>query len=831
MNVPNHSALRVSFLTAAALVVAGLLAGALPLQAQLGSVAQIGGNKAGSVTDNGGGSYTVVGGGEDIWDGRDQFTFSYTEVTGDFDVRVRVESLELGTAWTKAGIMARESLSEFSRMAFPRVTPDAGANDARYAYRTGLDNNAGMSGGQHEDCTNCEAQRPGNGHKWLRLVRTGSVFDAYSSTDGNAWVSLGSQNSSGWGGGNMANTLFVGLAVSRSGTLPTTTAQFRNLTFAYGATFKVSGASSRGNPNGIRITFSKPPGAGALTAANYTVSGGVTVSGVSTGATLNSVQLVTSGMTEGTSYTVTVANVQAADTSALSAPTSATFTHGAGYEARSIRIAHNKTDDGGYYRSSDAVLNGIGDVVHMANGNVFPAYQTNSVFEDPIPDNGGHERFSSTIGGVFVPPTTGNYTFYCSSDDNGYLFLSTDDYPASRVLIASEPQWNGSREYINGSNQGSRGFPASNVSSPQGLIGGRKYYLEYVYTEGGGGNNGSAAVLLPGGPAIVNGSTPIAASLFTPSRLWNGETYYNIGVARVLQQPTNTTVQSPNPATFTVRADGTPGWTYQWQRKASGDPSFADVPGATSRSFTLATTSPVDNQAQYRCVVRNEFSETNSAAAILTVETDTTPPTLLTAINVPGSSTSFDLTFSEPVNPADAVDLANYTTSGGITLLTATLQPGNRVVRFTCSSLVTFNCTTISASNVRDASNQANPIAPGSTVGITYAAGNVLVHRFDGISGGSPSDLINNAAFPNSPSVVTTVNQFEYTTSGLDNYGARLMAFLSPPVTGPYTFYVAADDGATLWLSTDINPANKVALANEPVWAGSRQWTGQASGG
>jgi hypothetical protein len=161
-----------------------------------------------------------VGGGNDIWDQRDEFAFAYTEVAGDFDVRVRVDSLELGNNWTKAGLMARESLSEFSRMAFPRVTPDTGANDARYAYRTGLDNNGGVNGGQHEDCTDCEAQRPGNGHRWLRLVRAGSVFNAYSSPDGSAWTSLGSQDSAGWGGGNMASSLYVSRSAATAGPPP-----------------------------------------------------------------------------------------------------------------------------------------------------------------------------------------------------------------------------------------------------------------------------------------------------------------------------------------------------------------------------------------------------------------------------------------------------------------------------------------------------------------------------------------------------------------------------------------------------------------------------------
>src|SRR6185295_5043172 len=59
----------------------------------LGSVlpkfAQLGRNRVGSYTDNGGGSFTVVGGGNDIWDNSDECSYLYTEFSGDFDVRVR----------------------------------------------------------------------------------------------------------------------------------------------------------------------------------------------------------------------------------------------------------------------------------------------------------------------------------------------------------------------------------------------------------------------------------------------------------------------------------------------------------------------------------------------------------------------------------------------------------------------------------------------------------------------------------------------------------------------------------------------------------------------
>jgi hypothetical protein len=60
------------------------------------------------------GSYTVTGAGT-TWDVRDEFHFVYQQVTGDVDFTARVRSLQGGNGWSKAGVMARESLSAHSR--------------------------------------------------------------------------------------------------------------------------------------------------------------------------------------------------------------------------------------------------------------------------------------------------------------------------------------------------------------------------------------------------------------------------------------------------------------------------------------------------------------------------------------------------------------------------------------------------------------------------------------------------------------------------------------------------------------------------------------------
>src|SRR5438128_5145181 len=63
----------------------------------------------GSMTANGPGSFAVAGAGEYKNSASDSFHFAYTNVTGDFDYQVRIESLEVPSQWSKAGLMARET--------------------------------------------------------------------------------------------------------------------------------------------------------------------------------------------------------------------------------------------------------------------------------------------------------------------------------------------------------------------------------------------------------------------------------------------------------------------------------------------------------------------------------------------------------------------------------------------------------------------------------------------------------------------------------------------------------------------------------------------------
>src|SRR5262249_42208439 len=156
--------------------------------------------------------------------------------------------------------------------------------------------------------------------------------------------------------------------------------------------------------------------------------------------------------------------------------------------------------------------------------------------------------------------------------------------------------------------------------------------------------------------------------------------------------------------------------------------------------------------------------------------------------------------------------LGNYAVSG-ITLVPGPLQllPDNvTVVGFTTvGSLKEPGCKSISITGlVRDRSPSGNPVVLPASAGIVYAEGTMRYQRSNtcGVGFQDPADVI---------AYVPRTENPEGGGDHGDNYRDQMLALLSPPVTGAYTFYIVSDDSSTLYLSTDDNPAHKVAIARE----------------
>jgi glucose/arabinose dehydrogenase len=87
----------------------------------------------------------------------------------------------------------------------------------------------------------------------------------------------------------------------------------------------------------------------------------------------------------------------------------------------------------------------------------------------------------------------------------------------------------------------------------------------------------------------------------------------------ITTQPASVTVAVGQSATFTVAASGSSPLAYQWQRNQ------ANIPGATSPSYTLSSPQLADSGSRFRCVVSNGAGTATSSEATLTVISNTLP--------------------------------------------------------------------------------------------------------------------------------------------------------------------------------------------------------------
>ncbi len=90
------------------------------------------------------------------------------------------------------------------------------------------------------------------------------------------------------------------------------------------------------------------------------------------------------------------------------------------------------------------------------------------------------DYFTSMIRGYISVPTTGNYYFNITGDDDSRFFLSTNDSPANLKKKAWVYSYTGIAEHYKDSTQ---------TSVLTTLVGGQNYYFEMYNSEGGGGDH------------------------------------------------------------------------------------------------------------------------------------------------------------------------------------------------------------------------------------------------------------------------------------------------------------------------------------------------------
>ncbi|MGB2821047.1 MAG: lamin tail domain-containing protein, partial [Phycisphaerae bacterium] len=206
----------------------------------------------------------------------------------------------------------------------------------------------------------------------------------------------------------------------------------------------------------VIAVFSEPVTSdSAETAVNYSLTGAMV-----TAASLDpdgvTVMLTTSALQINTGYTLTVNNVETVSGNVIPPGLARFFIfhpEGSGTVLREYwtGIAGSEIGD----------LTGQPNYPDSPSGDDYP-----TAFEAPI---NWADSYGTRIRGYVHPPLTGQYVFWIAADNTGQLFLSTDENPANKVLIASVSDKTDPREWDKYASQQSQSVYLEN---------GQRYYIE-----------------------------------------------------------------------------------------------------------------------------------------------------------------------------------------------------------------------------------------------------------------------------------------------------------------------------------------------------------------
>ena len=151
------------------------------------------------------GTYSVKGGGDDLVGANDAGHLVYQQLTGNGEIIARVTAVQNTSSGAQAGVMMRETLNSNSKS----VSMVIQRNGQAMAIRRTTTNGSAVTTSASSSAAPF----------WVRIVRNGSTFTMYRSSNGSTWTQVNSTSIT------MSNTIFVGLIVCSRvvGTLNTST--------------------------------------------------------------------------------------------------------------------------------------------------------------------------------------------------------------------------------------------------------------------------------------------------------------------------------------------------------------------------------------------------------------------------------------------------------------------------------------------------------------------------------------------------------------------------------------------------------------------------------
>lgn len=417
--------------------------------------------------------FEIRGGGRTLSDTADQFQFLHQPVLGDFDARVHLLGFSTTQRQSASGLMLREQLNDTSRAVTIRVKRD-------YQFR-GIEDPAllesvarkTMPGYSYYWSSGTVKATVNPDDIWIRMTRIGDVFENLYSTNGSDWFVAEISRLPGiatnaylgpifcaWndGNGTPASVHLADYSIQPSKSL---------------VSIRVEGSTSTLENSGRRLTFRIAANGVANTPriVRYTI-GGTAQNGVDY-AQISGQAIIPVGQYEAT------VDIVPLDDGLIEGPETITLSLLAGDSMDVVGIPATATifDDeqplGGLVRS---ILEGVSftGVTNLVADSRYPLHSNWKNMTTAFESSDTAAEQGSWLSGYLVPPETGDYRFFIASWGQAQLFLSSDESPSKKQLIAEEPYYSVRGDWSVRSD-------GSKASGPISLEAGKRYYIELIH--------------------------------------------------------------------------------------------------------------------------------------------------------------------------------------------------------------------------------------------------------------------------------------------------------------------------------------------------------------
>ncbi len=488
----------------------------------------------------------------------------------------------------------------------------------------------------------------------------------------------------------------------------------------------------------------------------------------------------------------------------------------------------------------------------------------------------------------FLPPVTGEYTFWIASDDASQLFLSTDVSAANKQKIAEVNGWVGEDNW---------GAKAQQKSQSISLEGGKPYFIEALMVELAGGDHLSVAWTIPGGerqlmagqylrqpldrqaPAAVTDLALIKTGDASVMLEWTAPAD-NVAIAGYEIWKNGTLLSTHDVAGLSEtnvemhNLDG--GQRYDFyivafdhagNRSVAGNiasvmisdyiapeaPTGVSVTGVTTYSANIRWNA-VEANALYRIFINEQFIATsatteyrlrnlqpaqNYSVQIFSVDAagnqsassaDVVVTTAAMDTAQPYfSAENFYAVVSRNANIGQSIFQARGQIAGNNSL-TYQIVSGNDQGLFLISDRGEL---TLAASAADAAFSHTLTISASHGSGSARMQLTVMVleasrYHQQGVNQQIWSSISGNrvADIPLTamPNEQNRLTDFSSSPSMGNNYGQRVRGFLKVPASGQYSFWIASDDDSELRLSTDTDPAKAELIARVNGYTNQDSW-------